>query len=248
MSSERIDMRTRIPFLGLALFLLASPAPAQQEKPKKKPVPDPKVWMVKRGELLWEESFSDGAWSKDWNRYKGDYKVEGDAVRVAEIAADGHHPAMSRKLGADNVVVQFRFKVDGSPWMGFALDDKEHVARLFIHPDRFRISKMSGIGGTTKGTDVDENRVKLNDGQWHTVVWEIQGDEMVATVDDKEMVLGKAAGMTPTRGRCELISGGQHAWYDDVKVWKAEPDERWPQKRAQLMQLLRKKPQAPAQN
>jgi len=228
---------------ALVLALLLAPAAlAQEKKPEKKKAPDPRVWMAKRGELLWEESLEGGAWAKDWNRYKGSYTVESDGLKVAEIASDGHHPALSRKLGADNVVIQFSFKLDGSPWMGFALDDKEHVARLILNPDQFKILKMSGIGGTTQGADVDAKRLKLDDKAWHTVVWEIVGDEMVATIDDKEMVIGKAPGLSLTRGRCELISGGQHAWYRDIKVWEAEPDARWPQKRAQLLALLKKKP------
>lgn len=232
---------------SLALILVLVPgllADAQDKKTdaKKKEKPDGKVWMAKRGELLWEEKFEGGAWSKEWNRYKGNFAVEGDAVKSAEIAADGHHPAMSRKLGGDNnVIIQFSFKSDGSPWMGFALDDKEHVARLILNPDQFKIVKMSGTGPTTKGSDVDSKRLKLNDGAWHTVVWEIVGNEMVATIDDNQMVMGKADDMTPTRSRCELINGGQFAWWKDIKVWKAEADDKWPQKRAQLMQLLKKK-------
>ena len=228
----------------LALILILAPIAlleAQDRKPEKKK-PDPKTWMAKRGELLWEENFEGGKWSKEWNKYKGNFVVEGDAVKSAEIASDGHHPAMSRKLGGDNnIIVQFSFKSDGSPWMGFALDDKEHVARLIISPDKFKIVKMSGTGGTTKGSDVDSRNVKLNDGNWHTVVWEIVGKEMVATIDDKDMVLGKADDLAPIRSRCELINGGQFAWWKDVKVWKAEEDDKWPQKRAQLLQLLKKK-------
>jgi hypothetical protein len=228
----------------LIVLLAITPCFAQEKKadPKKKDKPDPKVWMVKRGDLLWEEKFEGGAWSKEWNKYKGNFVVETDSVKVAEIAADGHHPAMSRKVGGDNtLVIQFSFKNDGSPWMGFALDDKEHVARLFLYPDQFKIVKMSGTGPTTKGSDVDSKRMKLNDGAWHTVVWEIFGDEMVATIDDQQMVLGKADGMTPTRSRCELINGGQWAWYKDIKVWKAEADDKWPNRRAQLMATLKKK-------
>ncbi len=228
----------------LALLLTPSFLSAQDKKsdPKKKEKPDGKVWMVKRGELLWEEKFEGGAWSKEWNKYKGNFVVEGDAVKSAEIAADGHHPAMSRKLGGDNnVVIQFTFKDDGSPWMGFSLDDKEHVARLILNPDQFKIVKMSGTGPTTKGSDVDSRKMKLSDGAWHTVVWEIYGDEMVATIDDTQMVLGKAEGMTPTRSRCELINGGQWAWYKDIKVWKAEADDKWPAKRAAILQSLKKK-------
>jgi hypothetical protein len=226
--------------LSPGLFLSAS---AQDKKPEPKKKPDPKVWMCKRGELLWEEKFEEGKWSKEWNRYKGNFVVEGDSVKSNEVAADGHHPAMSRNLGGDNnLVVQFSFKSDGSPWMGFALDDKEHVARLIINPDQFKIVKMSGTGPTTKGNDVDTKRVKLNDGNWHTVVWEIVGKEMVATIDDKDMVIGKADDLTPTRSHCELINGGQFAWWKDIKVWKAEEDDKWPARRPQLLSALKKKP------
>jgi hypothetical protein len=56
------------------------------------------------------------------------------------------------------------------------------------------------------------------------------------------MVIGKADDMTPTRSRCELINGGQFAWWKDVKVWKAEVDDKWPAKRPQLLAMLKKKP------
>ena len=83
--------------------------------------------------------------------------------------------------------------------------------------------------------------MKLNDGNWHTVVWEIVGKEMVATIDDKDMVIGKADDMTPTRSRCELINGGQFAWWKEIKVWKAEEDDKWPLRRPAILSALKKK-------
>src|SRR5579863_10048403 len=194
-SGRSLAMRRHLIFvLALTPALLLSAGAQDAKKPdpaKKKDKPDGKVWMCKRGDLLWQEKFEEGMYSKEWNKYKGNFVVEGDAVKSAEIASDGHHPAMSRKLGGDNdVIIQFSFKDDGAPWMGFALDDKEHVARLIINPDQFKIVKMSGTGPTTKGTDVDTKRAKLNDCSWHQVVWEIVGKEMVATIDDKDMVIG----------------------------------------------------------
>jgi hypothetical protein len=72
------------------------------------------------------------------------------------------------------------------------------------------------------------------------MVWEIQGDEMVATVDDKEMVLAKADGMTLVRSRVQLVSAGEWAWFDEIKVWKGEADPKWAKKRAVLQEQLRK--------
>ena len=220
----------------IALALVALPAVAQD--PKKKA--EPKVWMCTKGDLLWEEKFEGGAYSKEWNRYKGKFTVEDGALKSAEVADDNHHPAISRKISESNVIIQCSFKFDGSPWIGLSLDDKEHVARFMLAPDQFKVVKMEGTGATTKGTDVDVTKMKLDDKAWHTVVWEIFGDEMVATIDDAQMALGKTT-LTATRSRLELISGGQSAWFKEIKVWKAVEDTKWPARRASLMKALKKK-------
>ena len=221
----------------LALVLTVLPAAAQEAKKK----PEPKVWMCTKGDLLWEENFENGAYSKEWNRYKGEFTVKDGALKAVEVAEDNHHPAMSRKISESNIIVQVSFKFDGSPWMGISLDDKEHVARFMMAPDQFRVVKMEGTGSTTKGSDVDATKMKLDDKAWHTAVFEICGDEMVACIDDKEMALGQSKGLGATRSRLELISGGQAAWFKEIKVWKAVADDKWPAKRDQLKKALKKK-------
>ena len=223
--------------LILALALLAA-APVQE---KKKAPPEPKTWMCKKGELLWEQQFG-GEFPKEWHKGKGDWKIEGDALKGAEVAADKHNTYMSREISTPNVIVQFTFKLQACPWMGASVDGKEHVSNLSLQPELFKIAKVTGIGPTTKHTEVDSRKAKLADDAWHTVVWEIYNDEMVATIDDKDMVLAKADGLSMDRNHVELNNGGQWAWFKDVKVWKAEADDKWPQKRAQLMQMLKKKP------
>lgn len=64
---------------------------------------------------------------------------------------------------------------------------------------------------------------------------------MVACVDDRDMVLAQAPGLSMERLHLELnTGGGPSARFKDVKVWKAEKAPQWPQKRARLMQLLKK--------
>ena len=234
--------------LGI-LFIcgLFVPASGQDKKtdPKKKTPPEPKTWMCKKGELLWEERFEGSELPKDWNKGKGNWVVENGTLKGAELPADAHHAYSSRKVTDANSIIQFSFKLDGAKWMGGFFDGKEHVSALSLNPDSFAIKKMSGIGPTSKSTEIDTTRTKLNDGAWHTVVWEVYGDEMVATIDDKEMVLAKAEGLSSDRSHLELnTGGGQWALFKDVKVWKAELDDKWPQKRATILQLMKKKPSA----
>jgi hypothetical protein len=240
-------MRTAlVPALLLLTGLFPAAIGQDTKKTDKKKPADPKTWMAIRGALLWEEPFSNGVYSKEWNLYKGNYVVEKDQLKVAEVAGDGHLPTMTRNFKESNVVIQFAFKFEGAKWLGVQLDDasndakKEHVAQLTIQPDGFRIERMTGFGGTTKNMVLDQKKMKFEPGAWHTIVWEIQGDEMIATVDDKEMVMGRSEGMPPTRTRLQLVSSGDWAWYDEVKVWKAEFDPKWPKKRAVLQEQLKK--------
>jgi hypothetical protein len=238
-------MRTKMALgLLLAPFLLL-PVLGQDPKndPKKKAPPEPKTWMCKKGELLWEEKFEGTELGKDWFKGKGNWVVESELLKGAELPADAHHAYCSRKVTEPNAIIQFSFKLDGAKWMGGFFDGKEHVSALSLNGDSFNIKKMSGIGPTSKSSEIDTTRTKLNDGAWHTVIWEIYGTEMVATIDDKEMVLAKAEGLSSDRNHLELnTGGGQWALFKDVKVWKAELDDKWPQKRTVLIQLMKKKP------
>ena len=214
-----------------------------QEPAKKKAPPEPKTWMCKKGDLLWHESFPGTELSKDWHKGLGSWAIEDGALKGAEVPADKHHAYASRGVTEPNVVIQFSFKLDGAGWLGGFFDGKEHVSALSLDAAGFRIRRMSGIGPTSKSTEIDTAKVKLDDKAWHTAVWEIYGDEMVAVVDDNAMTLAKAEGLSMERQHLELnTAGGASAFFKDVKVWKAELDDKWAQKRAVLLQRLKKKP------
>ncbi len=233
--------------LLLALFLATTLSLQAQDKKttdsKKKAPPEPKTWMTKKGELLWEEKWEGTEWPKDWNKGKGNWVVDSGQLKSAELPADAHQAYSSHPVKEINAIIQFSFKFDGAKGLGAFFDGPgKHISALSFNPDGFGIRKMSGIGPTTKSTEVDSGKAKLGDGNWHTVVWEIYDKEMVATIDDKEMVLGKADDLDQERAHLELnSSGGQWALFKDVKVWKAELDDKWPQKRAVLIQNLKKK-------
>jgi hypothetical protein len=240
-------MRTTT-LLGLLLISgLSLPAGAQDKKTdsKKKAPAEPKNWMCRKGELLWEEKWEGSELPKYWYKGKGNWVVENGVLKGAELPADAHHAYTSRKVTEPNAIIQFSFKLDGAKWMGGFFDGKEHVSALSLNGDAFSIKKMSGIGPTSKSSEIDSTRMKLSDGAWHSVVWEIYGDEMVAVIDDQQMVLAKADGLSSDRSHLELnTGGGPWALFKDVKVWKAELDDKWPQKRAVIIQAMKKKPGA----
>src|SRR5206468_3467652 len=148
---------------GLSLPLVAASTPlgtSQDKKtdPKKKAPPEPKNWMCKKGELLWEEKWEGSELPKDWYKGKGNWVVESGTLKGAEVPADAHHAYTSRKVTEPNAILQFSFKLDGAKWMGGFFDGKEHVSALSLNADAFSIKKMSGIGPTSKSTEIDSTK------------------------------------------------------------------------------------------
>jgi len=223
--------------LHLPMFVVSFTAFVFAAEPEKRPADIAPV-MCKRGKLLFEESFTEPAINKAWHTYKGNIVVENGALKSQEVAADAHHPAISRKLGAKNVIVQFSFRFDGGKWLGVSFDNKEHVARVMLGPDNFRVMKFSGIGATTKGEQLGQKKTKFEPGKWYTMLVEIHGNEMVARLDDQTYTFGEAsAGVDQDKTRFELISGGDWVGFDDIRIWEAEPNPDWAATKAKLIAL-----------
>jgi hypothetical protein len=199
-----------------------------------KPVPTPAVLkpiMCKQGELLLEESFDHGRYGKSWFRITGKFEVSGGRLKCAEVPADNHHSELSTgstgPLKAQDFVIQFSFKLDGAKMLAIGFENsKGHVARAIATPDGFEIMKWGG--------KKDDRKIKLDTGAWHRVLVEVHGSEMVAQVDDLPPLYFQDEDLKVEKPRLVLINYGQFAWFDDIKMWKAEPSDDWPAKRAKL--------------
>ena len=214
------------------------------EKKKKDEEPSgPKLLMTQLGKPILDEPFTPESWQKNWGKSwnKGDWQIVGDQLRVAEKPADGHHPEIgyspkgSGGPALHNVVVQCKFKYDGAKWMGFGFTDKEHVARIMINDGGFELVKMSGIGGTTKGVKLDSQSMKWEKDRWYTMTIELLGNEIIANIDDQQVLYGSADGLDIDKNRFTMIVGGQYGWYDELKIWEALPDPKWEKKKPALI-------------
>ncbi|HYG73476.1 MAG TPA: hypothetical protein VEK08_00485 [Planctomycetota bacterium] len=204
---------------------------------------DPPTLMTTRGKLLKEESFKDQASVTKgnpggWYIYKGKFEVVDGELKISEQKEDGHHPAMSSKLPSKNLIMQCRFKVGNSKWQGLSLDNgkaKEHIFRAMINTNGVSLKRMSGMGPTTKGQNMAEQKIKLDSSKWYTLLVEIFDKEAVLQIPEaKVIIFGENEGVAQDKDRFEFISGGENAWFDDLKVWEAEANPKWAQVKASL--------------
>jgi hypothetical protein len=65
---------------------------------------------------------------------------------------------------------------------------------------------------------------KLETGKWYTLVVETVGDEMRVTIDGQPAGYLKSSGIAhATKSKIELGVAGKDGFFDDIKVWSAEP-------------------------
>jgi hypothetical protein len=203
---------------------------------------EPPTLMTTRGKLLKEEPFKNPnvlTDRKDWYIYKGDFSIQNEALRSIEKKEDGHHPAMSTKLPSHNLIMQCKFRTDASNWLALSLDNgqlKEHVFRAWISPTGFSLKRMSGMGSTTKGETIAEKKFKFDPAKWYTMIVEIHGKEVCGMIPEANLyIYGEHDALDMDKDRFELISGGNAAWFDEIKIWEAgEISPRWPQVKASL--------------
>ncbi|MBI5118713.1 hypothetical protein HZA56_19770, partial [Candidatus Poribacteria bacterium] len=149
-------------------------------------------------------------------------------------------------------VVECRIKFDGATMIDVEFDDREYKGSHYGHLCR-AIVRLNGVtilderdGGMRN--DIREMRndpskkaevakllagrqvtypAKLEAGRWYALVVETVGDEMRVTLDGKPAACLKSSGIAhATKSKIELGVAGKDGWFDDIKVWNAEPVKR----------------------
>lgn len=207
--------------------------------------------MTRRGKLLVDQDFSaplkpfDGksngfasgfdGWR--WNAVPrgGKWAVE-DGVFTGRETPEVKHPATaSYGFLFKDVVIQCEVRMNNVPMNGRryrslsirTVDAKDYVCSIHMSEGGFRISKDDNDhGGPDKAVPLGESKTPLKLDEWHTVVFEILGEEMVGTVDGQSLT-----GTHPLIGTDKhslMFVIGVEGSVRNLKVWEALPNPEWP--------------------
>lgn len=106
------------------------------------------------------------------------------------------------------------------------IDERDGGMRNDIRQMRDDPSKKAEVAKLLAGRQVTYP-AKLEPGKWYALVVEIAGDEMRVTIDGKPAAYLKSSGIAhATKSKIELGVAGKDGWFDDIKVWNAEPVKR----------------------
>ena len=106
--------------------------------------------------------------------------------------------------------------------LGVAPRVLEHAARA-VEP---RASETVASAPDSRGSGSRRTMPAMSSttGTWHDLVVETAGDAMRVTLDGKPAGYLKSSGIGhATKSKIELGVAGQDGYFDDIKVWNAEP-------------------------
>ena len=172
--------------------------------------------------------------------------ADGKSVVKAHAAVHG------LEIPTKDSVVEVRVRLDGATMVDVEFDDRKYTGAHYGHLCRAQV-RLNGVtiiderDGTMRNDIYEMNKdpgkkaerakllvgrsvtfpAKLEPGRWYALVVETVGDTMRVTLDGKPAGFLKSSGIGhATKSKIELGVAGKDGFFDDLKVWNAEPASR----------------------
>ena len=163
-------------------------------------------------------------------------------------AVVGHQAVIGTDVPTKDSVVELKFKFAGATAVSVEFDDRKYTGSHYGHICFARVtpgsviiadqkdgSMRNDIYAMTQPAEKEERNnllkgrsatfpVKLEQDKWYTLEVETVGDEMRASIDGKPVAYLKSSGIAhPTKSKLEFGCQGKDGYFDDIKIWNAEP-------------------------
>jgi len=214
--------------------------------------------MTTRGRLLFEQDFkeplppfdgkSNGFASgfKGW-RYNaaergGHWEVKDGCFTGAENPKVQHPATASYGFEFKDVIIQCEVRMNNAPLDGRKFryinvrttDTKDYVCSIILSQAGFRIQKDDNDhAGPDAAVPLGKQMIPLKLGEWHKVLFEIKGDEMVGTVDGRSLT-GSHPLIASEKHSVMFVMGVEGS-VRNFKAWEALPNPEWEQNKAKLL-------------
>lgn len=197
--------------------------------------PLPKTLMTERGKEIVKDDLA--SFGKDWKAAKGEWKPVDGGMKAKELKDDMHGAAARLPVKFKNAVIQFDFRLEGAKNCSLSVNDATgHVCRVPFNATGFSVNKdkHDKKDDTDKPAVLQRKAVTIEPGKWHTMVVEINGKEIVATLDGKETAVGEHAAIEKSMTNIGFTCAGESCIYRNLRIWEATPKADWKETKAKL--------------
>ena len=150
-----------------------------------------------------------------------------------------HGAVMRRSVEMKDAVIAYSFKLDGTKTTSLSLNGaKGHISRVRITPTGVSVQKddQDGKDGPDKAAVLDTVTTDVKAGEWHTLVVELRGPDILATLDGTHTAFGTHDAVGAPKTNLGLTVAGESASFKSLKVYEAkETLKDWDATRAKLL-------------
>lgn len=164
-------------------------------------------------------------------------------------AVTAHAAVHGLEIPTKDSVVEVKIRFYGATMIDVEFDDRKYTGAHYGHICRAQV-RLNGVtiiderDGTMRNDIYELSKdpskraerskllvgrtvtfpAQLEAGKWYDMVVETAGDTMRVTIDGKPTAFLKSSGIGhATKSKIELGVGGKDGFFDDIKVWNAEP-------------------------
>lgn len=196
---------------------------------------EPNTAMTERGNLLFADDFAQAP-GKQWKIGIGKWELVDGVLQGSEQKADKHGAVIRHFMSFQNVVIQYSFKLDGAAQTTLSIDGAkgQHCCRAIVTPSSLAVRKDMNADGPAMILDRCATEVKPS--QWHTIVVEVLGKEVLARLDGDVVAFGSHESIDVKKTNFFLTVSGASASFKDLRAWEGLPSKSWETTRAKLLE------------
>jgi hypothetical protein len=177
------------------------------------------------GKSLLEAHFKNGALEAPWTIAKGDWMVQDGAIVGKEKASDNHNAVLFLKLPARDSVIRFSYKLDGANKFELSYNEaKGHLFRVLVETASLSVVRdRDKKDEASKREPLAKTAAALPAGEWHTMLVEVEGEQVEVQTDDGAKVELKNPDVNVDKTGYRFVMHGASLLLDDVRVWEVAP-------------------------
>lgn len=210
-------------FLALTVALAADPTP-------------PRTLMNSTGKLLFHDPMTTGL-SQQWKVSHGTFEAKDGATRGVEVMSDMHAAVARLPLPMTDVVVQYSFKLDGAGSTTLSFNTTtQHLSRVWIRPTQLSVQKddQDGKNKPDRAEVLDTKPISIKPGEWHTLVVELRGPHILATLDGTVTAYGSHPTIDKPKANVGITVKGEAVSFKNFTIWEGSPSKDWETNKAKL--------------
>ena len=184
--------------------------------------------MVTIDKAVLEDSLIKG-FGDGWKTAKGKWDNVNGSIKGSEVKADMHGAVSRHDANFSDGVVSFNFKLEGAKGISLSLNaTKGHICRVAIKSSGFSVVKDSqDKKAGDKAMVLASSDIEIKAGEWHSMVLELHGPNMLATLDGKTTILGTHPAVEKPKANIGFTVSGESASFRDLKVSSGSLSKNW---------------------